>query len=400
MPLKSPLKSAVRAIRRKLRHVPRIGVELGLPPSWFGYRSVQRETVSEYFARHGGSARAGRFETLHSESAAENPLPCNMSSRDDLPRDRGWWGFSFWDVPTLASGETRIITLPDCRVTWYKDPSQGDDFYPAILTRDDHALDLREVRFRPLHAEVLRRSGSAVRLERATWILERVYHNHSHWLTAHLPKVLLLRDRGGLEDALLPIERTPTMDGSLKMLGLDPGDFRSFDPERPLEVEELTIVQNDRFRPDLLRMVQAAFAVPARVPPHRKIFVSRGKAPRRRLVNEDEVWAILKKSGFERVYMEELTFEEQVNLMRETAVLAGPHGAGLTNMVFCPAGADVIEIADLSFPNPNFYALASGLGHRYWILKGETVGDGHPLERDFRVDPAAFESILQRQYAD
>jgi capsular polysaccharide biosynthesis protein len=208
----------------------------------------------------------------------------------------------------------------------------------------------------------------------------------------------LLRERGGLEEALLPMERTPTMVGSLKMLGLDPDVFRTFDPERTLEVEELTIVQNDRFRPDLVRLVQEAFAVPGAEPPHRKVYVSRGKAARRRLVNEDEVWAILKKSGFERVYMEEMAFEEQVNLMRETAVLAGPHGAGLTNMVFCPAGANVIEIADLSFPNPNFYALASGLRHRYWILKGDTLGNGHPLERDFRIDTSAVEDVLRHRH--
>ncbi len=391
------LQSVTDKLKRRLRNVPRAGVELGLPTSWFGYRWIERETVPEYFARHGGTGEPGRYDTLHTEAVARHPLPRNVTSLEDLPNDRGWWGFSFRDVPTRRSGETKIITLPECRITWYRDATQDNDFYPAILTRDDRALDLREVRFRDLHGEVLRASRSAARVDRATWILERVYHNHSHWLTAHLPKILLLRERGGLEEIMLPRERTPTMDGSLRMLGLDPDAFRTFDHERPLEIAELTFVQNDRFRPELLRMVQAAFAASAESPtPHRRVFVSRGKAARRNLVNEDEIWTTLEKAGFERVYMEDLSFEDQVLLMRETAILVGPHGAGLTNMIFCSPGADVVEIADLSFPNPNFYALASGLKHDYWLLAGETVGSGHPLERNLRIDISDVESVLKQ----
>ena len=113
-----------------------------------------------------------------------------MPDRERLPDDRGWWGYSFRDVPARTSAETFVATLPDVRVVWYHDPEQQGDFYPALLTRDGRALDLREIRFRPRHARALRRFGRPVRIEKATWILERVYHNHSHWLTAHLPKLL------------------------------------------------------------------------------------------------------------------------------------------------------------------------------------------------------------------
>ena len=378
----------------RLDRLGRASVERGVPPAWLGYRWVRRETVPAYFARHEERPEAGRYETVHPEAVARHPLPQNVPSREDLPDDRGWWGYSFRDVPARTSGETFIATLPDVRVAWYHDPEQNDDFYPAFLTHDRRALDLREVRFRPRHAQVLRRSGPPVRVEKATWILERVYHNHSHWLTAHLPKLLLLKERGLLGNVLLPPWRTSTLDGSLRMLGLDPGTFRTFDPARPLDVGELTVLGTDRFRPELLRTVRAAYAVPEGRPPHRKVYISRAKATRRRLVNEDAVWALLEEAGFEQVFMEDLGFEEQVRLMQETDVLVAPHGAGLTNMVFCPEGTRVAEIADLSFPNPNFYAIASAMGHRYWLLSAEALGDRHPLERDLRIDVAAVEDVL------
>lgn len=378
-------------VAKRLRSFPRLAVEWGAPPRWFGYRHVVRETVPEHMARRG--VTAGQYETVHPESVAANPLPRNVSRRSDLPNDPGWWGYSYHDVPGRVSGETFVARVQDALVTWYQDPDRGGDFYPAILANDGRALDLREIRFRAKHAEALRQAGPPVRLDRATWFAERVYDNHSHWLTAHLPKLLLLRERGELGTVLLPPLRTESIDRSLRMLGLDPEAFPSFQMDRPLFVAELTVVGTDRFRPELLRKVRAAYSgdLPT---PKRRIYVSRARASRRRLLNEEEVWPLFEGKGFERVFMEDLPFEQQVTLMQETAVLAAPHGAGLTNMLFCSEGARVVEIADLSFPNPNFYALASGLGLPYWIVRAESVGEQHPLERDMVVSKEAIQDVL------
>lgn len=348
-------------------------VERGTHPAWFGYRWVRHETVHAYFARHGPGAAAGCFATVHPETVATNPLPRNVTSREELIDEKGWWGFSFRDVPSRPSGETFMATLPDCRVAWYRDAELGDDFFPAILSKDGSALDLRELRFRPPHANVLRRSGPSLRLARATWIVERVYHNYSHWVTAHLPKLLLARNAGAGDAIVLPPERMPAMDASIRALGFDPGVLPTFDVGRPLRVDELTIIGTDRFRPELLRLVPEYLRLHEVGPPWRKIYVSRRRAGRRRLVNEEALWALLASVGFERVEMEALTFTDQLRLMRETAVLCGLHGAGLANLLFCPPGAHLVEIADPGFPNPNFYALAAALGHHYWILHGSPV---------------------------
>jgi capsular polysaccharide biosynthesis protein len=390
----------VPAIRARLAArcgvIGRTCLRRGVPPAWLGYRWLPHETLAQYIARRPDVPA----QILHAADAARNPLPRNVASRDELPADRGWWGYSFRDVPERRSGETIVATIPDCRVVWYRDAAWGGDFHPAIVTGDGRALDMREVRFRPRHAETLRHAGSPVRIPRATWILERVYHNHSHWLTAHLPKLLLLRERRTLDDVLLPASRPGRMDDSLRLAGFDPERFPTFDPERPLAVDALTVIDTDRFRPELLRLVRNAMAASGAtapsgaIAPSRRIFISRSKAGRRRLVNEDHLWPVLAAAGFERVHMEDLTFAGQVALMRDTAVLLAPHGAGLTNMLFCPPGTDVVELADLGFPNPNFYAIASAMGHRYWLLAAEALGDGHPLEKDLRADIRGVEALL------
>ena len=363
-------------------------VQRGAPPRWLGYRWVRSETVREHLGRTG----TGRYETVHEEATAHNPLPRNVTDREALPADRGWWGYSFRDVPERASGETFLATLQGARVVPYVDPD--GEFWVGLLTADDRALDLREVHFRVGHAARMRTARAPRRLRRATWVVERVYHNHSHWLTAHLPKLLLLRDRDALADAYLPAPLPPALAASLRLYGMDPDAFPTFDPAEVLEVDELTVLGTDRFRPELLRLVRERCPIPPAPRPDRRVYVSRAKAPRRRLLNEAEVWPLFEREGFERVFMEDLPLEAQVRLMRETAVLAAPHGAGLTNMLFCPEGTHVVEIADLSFPNPNFYAVAAAMGHPYWLVEAEPVGAGHPLERDLRVRPEAVAEVL------
>ena len=365
-----------------------------LPPAWFGYRYVRRESLRTHVARLDEQRRGAAVRVIHEETTAVNPLPRNVAHRDALPATRGWWGFSFRDVPARSSAETFVATVNDGCVVSYRDAARGNDFYPAVLS-GGRALELREVRFRPKHAEPLRRGRPAVRRDRVTWILERVYHNHSHWLTAHLPKLLLLRQLDALADVLLPADLTPVIESSLRLVGLPPEQFARYDPSRVLEAKTLTLVGTDRFRPELLQLVPQTCGLSAAPPGTRRVFISRAAATRRRLINEDEIWPMLRAEGFERVEMEQLGFEAQVALMRETGVLLGPHGAGLTNMMFCPPGTHVVEIADLSFPNPNFYALACGTSQHYWLVPGEGRGDVHPLEKDLHVDPEALRPVLQ-----
>ena len=375
--------------------ISRKAVQWGISPSWVGYRWVEKETVPEYLNRKGMLHKKEYHEVVHETAVAENPLPCNVKDRNELPDDRGWWGYSYRDVPSRISGETFIATLPDCKVVPSINPADND-FWVAILNSDERSLELNQISFRPWHAKVMRSSPVVEKTDRATWFLERVYDNHSHWLTAHLPKLILLKKLGRLSDIILPPAsgRTEAINSSLRMLGIDPADYRTFDPARPLLVKELTVIGTDRFRPELLQSVRDEFSANHSDAPHRRIYISRAKAARRKLLNEDQVWAVLEKLGFEKVFMEDLDFQDQVAMMQQAAIVVAPHGAAITNILFCRPGTHVVEIADLSFPNPNFYALASAMGHRYWILNADSVGDMHPLEKDLQIDPGLVEDTM------
>lgn len=374
-------------MRFRLGRVLRLAVERGFPAAGIGYRWVPTESVQSTLSRCSAKDSDGRprYETIHPESVSSNPLPRNVTSRDSLPADPGWWHYSFHDVPERRNGETFRATIPNCRIVPCKEPGR-DQFWVTLLNQAGRALDIREMAYREWQAPVMRKRPRHHRAK-ATWICERVFHNHSHWLSAHLPKLLLLRERNELSQLVLPEKRMGAIDECMRMYGMEPNRFDTIRTGEPMQVDELTILGTDRFRPELLRLVGAYCPIPAASMPHRKVLISREGATRRRLLNEDAIWNILKSQGFERVRMEDLNFTAQVSLMRETAVLFAPHGAGLTNMLFCPPGAKVVELADLGFPNPNFYATAAAMGHSYWLLEAESRGTGHLLERDLYIDP-------------
>jgi len=139
---------------------------------------------------------------------------------------------------------------------------------------------------------------------------------------------------------------------------------------------------------DAMRHSQRAFA---RNEPWRRLFVSRADARKRRLVNEDEVFARLEQFGFERLAPGRLPVADQIRLFSEAKVVAGAHGAGLTNLIFMPEGGSVVEIFRCGHVNSSYPWLAHLRGHRHgYVISDEIVGRrlGH-----YRLSGAALDTF-------
>lgn len=72
-----------------------------------------------------------------------------------------------------------------------------------------------------------------------------------------------------------------------------------------------------------------------------KIFISRAKMKSRQF-NEDEVFSILKKFGFEKVFPELLSFEDQMALFSSVKYIVAGSGAALSNLLFLNDYCNVI----------------------------------------------------------
>lgn len=75
-----------------------------------------------------------------------------------------------------------------------------------------------------------------------------------------------------------------------------------------------------------------------------RIIVSRGSSNTRRWLNENECMQLLGSLGFKLIDPSNLSLSQQVEAFSNAGIILGPHGAGLTNIMFCNPGTNVIEI--------------------------------------------------------
>lgn len=107
----------------------------------------------------------------------------------------------------------------------------------------------------------------------------------------------------------------------------------------------------------------------------RRIYITRRRALKRRVVNEDELEPILIDHGFEVIASEDLHFREEVRLFSQAEAIVSSHGAGLTNALFAPKGCKLLEFFDPNDVKANNYALANVLGDQYWYFVAQSVAD-------------------------
>jgi hypothetical protein len=136
-------------------------------------------------------------------------------------------------------------------------------------------------------------------------------------------------------------------------------------------------------------LVMEGYGVAAQGKPVR-LYVTRSDARKRRLINEKEIFALFQARGFRSVEAAKLSFREQIALFANAQAIAGPHGAGFTNMLYAPPGARILEICNLEKAKNTYFLLAKSLTQRHHGVIG---GKGDRLEW-FRADPAAVTAAL------
>jgi hypothetical protein len=91
------------------------------------------------------------------------------------------------------------------------------------------------------------------------------------------------------------------------------------------------------------------------------------------------------------------SFEEQVAVMAGTGILVATHGAALSNLIFLPAGAVVIEIFPWRFHKPTYRNLAGGLGVHYLSMRARAPPPARDLENNRFASDLIYHPRFWRQ---
>jgi capsular polysaccharide biosynthesis protein len=196
--------------------------------------------------------------------------------------------------------------------------------------------------------------------------------NYYHWLIQSMTSIvwILYADRARCP-ILIPSRLGKYQSELFEILQLDicnPNHFFSCPHESIVEIEDLFIPNQLLYHgsvshpsPIALGILKAQVLsspiiknkLSQREPRPRRIYISRSKS-RRGIYRENDLEVILIKIGFEVVYSEDLSVADQIAMFANAEVVVAPHGAGLSNIVFAPSHAKIIEINQLEYINNCF----------------------------------------------
>ena len=119
----------------------------------------------------------------------------------------------------------------------------------------------------------------------------------------------------------------------------------------------------------------------------KKIFLCRKSG--RRNYNENEVFSYLAEFGFVKVFMEDLSFPDQVRTIYHADYIIGPTGAAWTNIIFCRPGAKGLCWMAEEYGDFSAYSSIAGIigvDLRYFTYKAAVRSAGELYSKNYHVD--------------
>lgn len=187
----------------------------------------------------------------------------------------------------------------------------------------------------------------------------------------------------------------------LRLCGLRDDQVIAYSKYDTLSLEKLIIPVRDKGAVNLppwlsIAIHQLSGWTPRRGKGERLIFVSRADACRRRVVNEAVIRARLVQEGFEVFTLDGLSFREQQSLFASASIICAPHGAALTNLVWCGPGTVVIDLLSEQHLNPCFKDLAEQNQVIYYpFICRKVESEGLGIEGDITISAYQIESMLE-----
>ena len=271
--------------------------------------------------------------------------------------------------------------------------------YIAIIAQNELLPGASFQRFAPNAPDVLPEHNSAFGWARIKTAPRRVTgaifsllpgpwgnNNYYHWLTAALPRIFLAQKAGlnvSQDLFLIPDSRVRYQVETLNLLGIPTDALLSIKEFPHISADTIiattypspNVMNIPRWILDWLRDVLLHDSSTEK--PVSQIFVGRGDAKKRRLLNEEECLSkVLLPLGFQSYHLSDMGVTTQANLFAKADRIVAIHGAALTNLVFCKPGAKVIELVPARWQLPMFQniARARDLDYQVVVCKEQIAG--------------------------
>jgi hypothetical protein len=285
-----------------------------------------------------------------------------------------------------------------------------DPFRYQVLSKDQTALWASASPRRLSRAAL--GNPESVETDRDIIVLQDRFNfvNFSHFLFDGVTRALLLHQQlGTLHNSLLVFGSLPgdyhaaVCEALIKAVGVSPNAI--FFPDGPVMLHttgrciwfsdqvEQTLFPAQMAHPVSVGLLRSLVeTIPADSSATRRIYISRADAVRRRVLDEPEVLATLKRRGFEEILLSKLSARQQIGLFRGADLVVGPHGMGLTHIIAADCLRGVIELFHPS-SGTDTYAFISKAGRIQYDWVTGIANDS--AEADYEMSAGGIAQVNQ-----
>jgi capsular polysaccharide biosynthesis protein len=339
--------------------------------------------------RDGGAIAGASVRLVFGKHVRDLPPPLHLS---------GMPGCFTAASPTAHSPDFRVLDLADGYFCHYRDgplvvSADGVTVARDFSSRFAGLVHYYDTPLRQVLADAVRIDGAVVVLADDVRPL-----NFCHWMVDWLPRLAFLGEQARNPDTFVvvpPLGADYQWD-TLRLAGFPRERVIQLDAmtglraRRLLVPSDLTVIPHPGHKaaPWLLDYLRGTLGYGVFLdgidgPPFRKkLYISRGDAAGRRVLNEAELIAALTPLGFEAVTMAGVPAARQIAMFACASHIVAPHGAGLANIVFADRATTLVEIFPNTYGTAAYYVLAAGLGMTYASYISEQIAPGSRAQLD------------------
>eukprot|EP00963_Diacronema_lutheri_P003604 scaffold285_cov330-Pavlova_lutheri.AAC.122 len=231
-----------------------------------------------------------------------------------------------------------------------------------------------------LEALDVERDGKVVQYDALATTIQKYGYMYYHFVEETLPKLVLLKQSGLLDkypDMKILMWGQPYEASYLDLLEIQGDRVVIYEPHQTYHADVLAFpTPSARITPakESLELVRQALGADQIVPQEERskiIYCSRSGESSRKVVNEDEIIQAIKDEFPEDevvVYTSISDAREVIDLFKHAKLVVGPHGAGLSHILFAAPGTPVVEFLFMQDPPMMFWHTSASIDLDYWMV--------------------------------
>ncbi len=294
----------------------------------------------------------------------------------------------FWHPYQGFFNETFILTIPNGSVI-------GKDGWVIVDNKIINELVWRECFLSWNNFYQYKQKPTITTSGRIAVIAQFGYGYYHHWLLEVLGKLALLEIMGIEYDYLYVPQTKPYMKETLQLWGIPADKIITASEDYFIKASQLIVpslvanattngvprlvhyIPNHILQYIRTKLLKAIDKLEVNHNFAKRVFVSRKDAPVRRIINEDEIFALFEKEGFVRYELSKMSLIDSIILFRDADYIAGAVGSNLSNIIFCNDNTYIIDIFQAHSSCTIGY-IAQQLKLKYKAVKTcDFNGDGH-----------------------